>query len=389
MKDPGATKVIFVNSHPIQYFVPLYQYLTPKMPTECWYCSDENVRGHFDKQFGTTVAWDIPLLDGYASRFFSNKSWKPSLYNGFFGLINPGMWRALILEKRSVVVVHGWNYLTHVMMIILGRLAGHHVCVRGESPLNQELLKSRLNRSFKRIFLQGLFFRFVNRFLFIGKQNRDFYTYYGVPDRKLMFTPYAVDNERFSRAAMSLEKNSVREELGVSQNSFIILFTAKFIDKKRPMDLLHAFEKLNVENKFLVMVGEGELRGEMEDYIREWKLENSVRLTGFVNQTEIVKFYAAADAFVLCSGEGETWGLSVNEAMNFNLPVVVSDTAGCCDDLVTSSSGYSFKTGNINELSSVLQQCYASNREYHSSTVVRRYSFEQIASTLEIVRQVP
>jgi glycosyltransferase involved in cell wall biosynthesis len=30
----------------------------------------------------------------------------------------------------------------------------------------------------------------------------------------------------------------------------------------------------------------------------------------------------------------ETWGLVVNEAMNFELPVVVSDMVGCADDLV-------------------------------------------------------
>ena len=388
MRNLKGAKVIFVNSHPIQYFVPLYQYLTRKnIPTECWYCSDENVRGHFDKQFGATVAWDIPLLGGYTSRFFPNVSWKPSLYNGFFGLINPQLWRALIREKRSVVVVHGWNYLTHVMVIVVGRLAGHRICIRGESPLNQELQKSKRNRFIKRVFLQGLLFRFVNRFLFIGQQNKDFYRYYGIPETKLTFTPYAVDNERFSRASASLEKKSEREKLGLPQGAFITIFAAKFIHKKRPMDLLRAFEKLHVENKFLVMVGEGEMRPEMEQFIEEKNLQANVRLTGFVNQTDIVKFYAIADVFVLCSGMGETWGLSVNEAMNFNVPVVVSDTAGCCKDLVTPESGYSFKTGDINELSSALLQCYSGNRECHSSAVIGRYSFEQIASSLEVVRQ--
>jgi glycosyltransferase involved in cell wall biosynthesis len=386
--DVGATKVIFINSHPIQYFVPLYQYLTRvDLPTECWYCSDENIRGHFDKQFGTTVKWDIPLLEGYTSRFFPNRSWKPSLYNGFFGLINPGMWRALFREKRSVVVVHGWNYLTHVMVIVVGRLAGHRVCIRGESPLNQELLKSGANRFVKHIILQGLLFRFVSRFLFIGQQNKEFYKYYGVKEKKLVFTPYAVDNARFGLAASTLKKNSVRNEFHLPQNAFVVLFTAKFIGKKRPMDLLRAFEKLDIQNKFLVMVGDGELRGEMEKFIEEKGLKNTVRLTGFVNQTEIVKFYAAADVFVLCSGVGETWGLSVNEAMNFNLPVIVSDTAGCCPDLVGPESGYSFKTGDINELSSVLLRSYSGKHECHSSTVVGRYSFERIAASLEIVRQ--
>jgi glycosyltransferase involved in cell wall biosynthesis len=44
--------------------------------------------------------------------------------------------------------------------------------------------------------------------------------------------------------------------------------------------------------------------------------------------------YAAADLFVLPSKLHETWGLVVSEAMNFGLPVVVSDKVGCAADLV-------------------------------------------------------
>ncbi len=62
-------------------------------------------------------------------------------------------------------------------------------------------------------------------------------------------------------------------------------------------------------------------------------MEN-VHLTGFINQSVIPKYYAIGDAFVMCSQEGETWGLSVNEAMNFALPIVVSDMVGCSEDLV-------------------------------------------------------
>lgn len=380
-------KVIFINSHPIQYFVPLYRYLTRKgIETECWYCSDENIHGHFDRQFGTRVAWDIPLLEGYTSRFFPNKSWKPSLYNGFFGLINPGAWRSLRKEKKSVVVVHGWNYFTHIMVIVWGRIMGHRICLRGESPLNQEMMKSSLNRFLKRILLQGFLFRFVNYFLFIGQQNKSFYQYYGVPEKKLLFAPYSVDNERFQGAAHSLNKEATRSELGIPHDAFVFLFTAKLIDKKRPMDLLKAFEQLKIEKKFLVMVGDGELRPSIEQFIGP---AQNVKLTGFINQTEIPKFYAAADVFVLCSGVGETWGLSVNEAMNFNLPVVVSKTAGSSADLVRPESGYVFEEGNINELAAALTKCYSKEREFDPRSVVSQYSFNRIAGSLETVIFAP
>ena len=46
----------------------------------------------------------------------------------------------------------------------------------------------------------------------------------------------------------------------------------------------------------------------------------------------------------MASSFGETWGLSVNEAMNFKLPIVVSNLTGSSSDLVCSNkNGYTFE----------------------------------------------
>ena len=102
--------VIFINSHPIQYFAPLYKFMNELgLQVSCWYCSDENVHGHHDREFQSIVTWDIPILEGYPHRFFKNYSWKPSIYSGFLGLFNPGMIIALFKEPKSVIVVNGWK----------------------------------------------------------------------------------------------------------------------------------------------------------------------------------------------------------------------------------------------------------------------------------------
>src|SRR5207244_4458839 len=76
--------------------------------------------------------------------------------------------------------------------------------------------------------------------------------------------------------------------------------------------------------------------------------------TGFLNQSELWKVYVPADAFVLPSTNGETWGLVTNEAMLFGLPVVVSKEAGCCEDLVVQSeTGFSF-SGGVEELAGAM-----------------------------------
>jgi glycosyltransferase involved in cell wall biosynthesis len=120
------------------------------------------------------------------------------------------------------------------------------------------------------------------------------------------------------------------------------------------MDLLMAYERINFENRALVYLGDGILRKSLEDYAKEKGLKD-VYFLGFKNQTELSKYYALADIFVLPSGIGETWGLVVNEAMCFSLPIIVSDMVGCAKDLVKNGeNGFIFKTGDINELTECL-----------------------------------
>jgi glycosyltransferase involved in cell wall biosynthesis len=58
-----------------------------------------------------------------------------------------------------------------------------------------------------------------------------------------------------------------------------------------------------------------------------------IRVSGFLNQSEIARAYAAADVLVVPS-VWETWGLVVNEAMACGLAALVSDGVACAEALV-------------------------------------------------------
>jgi len=381
-------EVIFVNSHPIQYFVPLYKYLNDEgIGTEAWYGSDESIKGGLDKQFGIEVKWDIPLLQGYKYKFFKNYSRKPSHFNGFFGLMNFGMIKELFKRPKSVIIVHGWHYMSHLLILLLGKLNGHTICLRCEMPYNQESLKTGWKQRLKRVGLKYLLFPRVDYFMNIGTQNKLFYKSYGIPDDRIVFCPYSVDNHRFR-----MEKNLLQDQLsdikasiGVKENEKVILYAGKYMSKKNPLDLLKAYIRLNKSDCWLIMVGEGEQRAELESLIKEKQLTKVV-LTGFINQSQIANYYAISDVFVMCSGIGETWGLSVNEAMNFNLPIVVSDLTGCSIDLVKEGvNGYRFETGNIDELELKLASVLYDNQlsmEVSSEDIVDIYSYNTIAQNL-------
>jgi len=104
---------------------------------------------------------------------------------------------------------------------------------------------------------------------------------------------------------------------------------------------------------FVLLVGEGELRRQME--IEANRLNIPLKHVGFKKQHELSRFYHASDLLVLPSKFGETWGLVVNEAFHHGVPAVVSDTVGCGEDLIERGiTGEIFQNNNPKSLADKL-----------------------------------
>ncbi|MDH7463668.1 glycosyltransferase family 4 protein [Chitinophagaceae bacterium 26-R-25] len=351
-------RLVYFLSHPIQYISPLLKELATESDLQVYYFSDASIKGGKDAGFGVQVKWDVPLLEGYKSTFIPNKSKKETLDNKFWELINPSVIKILKREPGDVIVVHGWSYASVWMTILAGKWYGKKIWLRAESPYNQEIKKSKRSLFLKRIIFKNFLFKMIDKCLYIGKESKKFFEYYGVPEKKLLYTPYCVNNAFFQLKHEELKNNrdDIKKELNLPLGKKIILYSGKYIPKKNPLDLIKAYEKIGSRNAALVMVGEGELRKEMEAYIQQHNLSD-VYLTGFINQSSIPKYYEIADVFVMCSGMEETWGLSVNEAMNFAKPVVVADTVGCSADLVKNGeNGFVFEEKNIENLAGCINK---------------------------------
>jgi glycosyltransferase involved in cell wall biosynthesis len=345
----------FFLSHPIQYVSPLLKELAVTSKLKVYYYGGNDIVNE-DIGFGQKISWDIPLLDGYSYEFLKNLSPSKGMNNHFFDAINLSIIRVIRKKDDAVVVINGWAYLSDWFVIFSALIYRKRVWLRSEMPWNQELLKPHsFRRKLKFLFFRYIFFKFfINKFLYIGSQNKEYYLMHGVKEADLIYTPYAVDNERFQ--SYRTDVFHVRPKWSIKKEQFVILYSGKLIEKKRPFDLLMAFERLNNENCTLFFMGDGPLRNSMEEYIAKNDV-NNVIISGFINQLEISSIYSMSDLFVMCSGIGETWGLAINEAMNFSLPVLVSSTCGSSFDLVENGkNGYIFKEGDVESLSYYLEE---------------------------------
>jgi len=376
-------KLAILDTHFVQYRVPLYRKLSksPKIDLTVYFCSDFGIKEYYDPGFDKKISWkDVCLTNGYKYKFLKNYSPKPSVHS-FFGLINPRIIKELFKNKYDAIIVHGYFSFTNWLAFFGAWLTKTSILFRGEMPLNQEFLIPKWKQKIKKLILK-LLFKMMSGFLAIGNENKKFYMYYGVPLRKIFFTPYCVENERFIKEYKKLKnrKTELKKELEI-KGKVIILFVGKLIPKKRPLDVLLAYEKIRYENKALIFVGEGILREKLEKIVSKRKIKN-VYFVGFKNQSELPKYYAIADIFVLPSGFGETWGLVVNEAMCFKLPVVVSNIVGCRFDLVKhKKNGYVFPAGDVRKLSKYLENLVKDSKKReqfgeNSFEIIQKYNYD-------------
>jgi glycosyltransferase involved in cell wall biosynthesis len=355
--QPKLTRIAVVNSHPIQYFAPLYAYLnaTPDLDVTALYLSDFSIRGGKDVGFGRNVTWDVDLLAGYRAVFVGKAAHrrKPQ---GFWSLVAPQIWNEVRSGRYDVVWLHGHNYAANLIALGAAKTAGLPVMMRGETHLGLPChgIKSTLRRP-----LMGTLYRWCDRLLAIGSANAAFYRTMGIPEEKIFRVPYSVDNDRFVQSAKLTndQRAEIRKRHGVPTDQPLILYAAKFTPRKRPGDLLEAARRIKAgpHRPFtVVMAGSGELERELRNFCNEHALDNVV-FTGFVNQSELPALYGASDVFVLPS-EDEPWGLAVNEAMCASLPIVVSREVGCAPDLVQDGvNGYTPPAGDVRGLVRALQ----------------------------------
>jgi glycosyltransferase involved in cell wall biosynthesis len=229
-------------------------------------------------------------------------------------------------------------------------------------------------------------------FLTVGQRNREYLEHFGVSADKIFFAPHFVDNEWFAaKAERGMRSAELRQQWGADERTFVALFAGKFIAKKRPLDLLRAVATFNRQpstaNVLPVFVGAGELEAELREFATREKLR--AHFAGFKNQSELPAVYAAADALVLPSDGGETWGLVVNEALACGTPVIVSDAVGCAPDLIEAgATGFTFPLGEATALAARLQQMVVLRASGHSfapalAAKLQTYSLERaVAGTL-------
>jgi len=389
------SRLAIISSHPIQYHTPWFRTLATheEIELEVLFCHEATPQEQAAAGFGVEFDWDVSLFDGYRHRFLSNISASPSIQS-FSGLDTPEIAGIIARENYDAVIVNGWHYKSAWQSMRACWRTRTPVMVRSDSHLNTERSMA------KRVTKWPLYRWFIPKLdacLAVGSWSRDYFLHYGAKRERIFTVPHVVDSDYFVSESTRLlpSRAELRKNWGLDKDATVFIFAGKFIEKKRPMDFLKAVKHAAKGRAQIsgLMVGDGPLRSACEEKVRNESVP--ISFTGFLNQSEIVAAYAAADALVLPSDGGETWGLVVNEAMACGLPCFVSDQVGCSADLIIpDQTGALFPLGDYETLALLLgdfafnHSKQATMRTHVRQGIHKYSSAAAVAGTLEAVNAV-
>lgn len=133
-----------------------------------------------------------------------------------------------------------------------------------------------------------------------------------------------------SRFDVNIEENDIkllRTELGITTDNIILSYVAELNANKNQMFLIKVIQELIKENKryVLLLIGKGNKKEEYEQYVKQNKLEEHVKILG--KRNDIPQLLKLTDIYV-ASSIREGLPVNIMEAMYMGLPIIATDNRG-------------------------------------------------------------
>ncbi len=246
----------------------------------------------------------------------------------------------LLRRCRMVCIGVSYDALDILLLAWLLRLCGVHVVLFSESKFDDlprragfELCKSLMLAPFTAAVVGAG--RHMDYFRFLGFRRR----------------PVLPGYDSVNLARVLAQGGGVPAPDGVPHHQRQFIFVGRFVEKKNLVDLIEGYAAYRAAAgpaaHRLVLVGAGPAEAAIRARIATLGIAGEVDLPGFLGAGDVSRLLAGALALTLVSTV-EQWGLVVNEALAFHLPVIVSGAAGSRDALVRNLvNGYVVENGSI------------------------------------------
>lgn len=185
------------------------------------------------------------------------------------------------------------------------------------------------------------------------------------------------------------EKKNIRKELGIADDTKVILNIGELLPNKNQKTAIASMEKVikQMPDSKLLIAGNGSEKENLEYLIREKHLEEHVTMLGYT--TEIHKYLNICDMLVACSLR-EGLPLNLIEAMLCGKPIVASKNRGHKELVKDGINGYLVDAKDVDAFAEKICQVLENNRDYEQKAlnVVEKFTDVNVREELKKIYQV-
>jgi len=188
---------------------------------------------------------------------------------------------------------------------------------------------------------------------------------FGMPDDRIVTFPWGVDLRHFSPEPKTSKDHTsgLRSRLGWGEEVFVLLSTRSWEPIYGVEVLAEAFVVAAQQHPELrlMMLGNGSLATRLRQIFIQGQVIDQVVFPGQINQSDLPKYYRAADLYVSASRSDGT-SISMLESMACGCPVLLSDIPGNLEWIKPGEQGWFFRDGNIQSLADALIKAIANRK---------------------------
>ena len=244
-------------------------------------------------------------------------------------------------NKFDIIIIGG--YSTPTGMLAINYLRRHKI----KFILNCDggIVKSDSWWKYK---VKEYFISSASEWITTGKYAQQYLEHYGADKEKIYTYSFSSikENDILTNITSNEEKIKLRNELNIKEKN-VIISVGQFIYRKGFDILIKSSQYLKDDIGIYIIGGKA-----TEEYIKlkEAIGNENIHFVDFKLKDELTKYYKASDLFVFPTRE-DIWGLVINEAMSYGLPVITTDKCMAGLELIKNGeNGYIVPCDNEKEL---------------------------------------
>jgi len=268
-----------------------------------------------------------------------------------------------LLKKKRYDIVHTHTTKAGILGRIAARIAEVPIIVHGLHGSTFQAFNNRLLNCFLFLF-ERLTGKFTDAYISVSGVLSEKYIERGIGKKENYHTVYSgIELEKFYGAKEKIDCGKKQRELGIDLEDFVIGNVARLETRKGHQFLLDAFKNVVEKQKDghvkLLIIGEGNKRKYLENYVDELNLGDKVIFTGY--REDVEELMALMDIFVLTSLR-EGLPRVLVQAAAVGMPSVAFNVDGVPEIIRDNHNGFLVRAMDVGQLANRIEK-YIDNKE--------------------------